>query len=454
MPSSGWELTKQSASLPCLALRWHSRAITKGLFLDHADSHKIPPAASVAPRARPCLHDTWLCGRRTDAAAVQSVRHPLRPYPPLNSVMSLVAHVPKIALPSPAVRTVGTARAAWCEILSEDLPRWDELLLQTDSWLYQYPLWNEPQRALGLTPRYLAWGPSGRPLAFVCILTIGVRPGKIGLVFRGPVSLQAEAEIPQAAHQELLEWARAQGYMFIRFTHSDPEVLSRIASHGDARGVDVFPYFLDYPILSPDFVVAQYASDEETLDSFDREVRRKLRRASEFGYEFRSDDSPEALARLWPLYRECSRRKGFRLERPLSVYMEILRRAQPHCCARVYSVHLHGEAVGSTVVVRDGTSAHCVLAAFTREHRRSAAFLHWNSMRDMYRLGAHKYNLGPGPGSLARFKRQFAAQRVAYPGPLTMVLNQKWFRVWENALFPVAKFLRPALVEVFSRVRG
>jgi len=366
--------------------------------------------------------------------------------------MSLVAQIPEIELPSPTANATSACREAWYELCRQDLSYWDGLLLGTDAWLYQYPFWNEPQRALGLTPRYLAWGEPGRPLAYACVLTIGFRPGKIGLVFRGPTCLQAGAEIPQAALAKLLDWARAQGYMFLRFTHSDAELLSRVASLGDARNFDVFPFFVDYPILSPDFVVAQYDTEEETLASFDREVRRKLRRASEIGYEFCSDDSPEALAKLWPLYQECSRRKGFRLERPLSVYMEMLRRARPHNCARVYSTRLDGKAVGSAVVVRDGKSAHCVLAAFAREHRRSAVFLHWKSMRDMARLGARNYNLGPGPGSLARFKQQFAQQRVAYPGPLTMVLNKNSFQVWWKALYPVAKFLRPALVEVFSRL--
>jgi hypothetical protein len=368
--------------------------------------------------------------------------------------MSLVAQIPEIELHSPSVRTVSVSarHEAWFEIREQDLPRWDGLLLGTDSWLYQYPFWNEPQRPLGIKPRYLAWGPAGRPQAYVCILTIGFRPAKIGLVFRGPTCLQAGAEISHSALAELMDWARAQGYMFIRFTHSDPEMLSHIASHGDARDIDAFPYFQDYPMQSPDFVVAQCDNEEETLAGFDREVRRKLRRAGEIGYEFRSDDSPEALEKQWPLYRECSRRKGFRLERPLSVYMEMLRQARPNNCARVYSVHLNGKPVGSAVVVRDGNSAHCVLAAFTSDHKQSAAFLHWKSMRDMYRLGARNYNFGPGPGSLARFKQQFAAQRVPYPGPLTMVLNKNWFRVWWKALFPVAKILRPALVGAFSRV--
>jgi Acetyltransferase (GNAT) domain len=363
--------------------------------------------------------------------------------------MSLAVQTPKIEL---RLLRASASNPAWSEIRQQDLPLWNEVLLSTDTWIYQYPFWNEPYRRLRLTPRYLAWGTPDRPLAYVCILTAGFRRFKIGLVFRGPACLQAGAEIPQSALAQLMDWARNQGYIFIRFTHSDPEVLSHIASVGHARDLDAFPYLVDYPILSPDFVVAQLDTEAETLASFDREVRRKLRRASEIGYEFRSDDSPEALQKLWPLYQECSERKHFRLERPLSVYMEMLRLARPHNCARVYGVHLDGKAVGSALVVRDGASAHCVLAAFDAAHRKSAAFLHWRSMRDMFQMGARYYNLGPGPGSLARFKQQFSGQGVSYPGPLTVVLKEKWFQFWWKAAFPVAKSLRPLLRGSFFRV--
>jgi hypothetical protein len=356
--------------------------------------------------------------------------------------MSVAVRIPQVD-----VETAKPAdhRATWFEVHADDLPHWNSVLLRANASVYQYPYWNEPYRPLGLKPRYLAWGTEARPLAFACILTVGLRPAKIGMVFRGPATLEPGVEISQSVVEDLLAWARAEGFMFLRMTHSDPETLRQVASHSDWRNFDAFPYFLDYPVMSHDFIVEQYESDEDTLATFDREVRRKIRRAEETGYEFRSDDSPEALEKLWPLYQECSTRKGFRLERPLSVYMNTMRLAQPHNCARLYSVYLNGKAVGSTLVVRDGATAHCVLAAFEAEHRQSAALLHWESMRDMYRLGARNYNLGPGPGSLARFKQQFSRHKATYPAPLTVVLNKKLFAVWWKMVFPVAKRLRPML---------
>ncbi len=365
--------------------------------------------------------------------------------------MSLVAPVPKIeldAFPRPAANT----SRAWVEISQEDLAHWDDCLLASGAWLYQYSFWNEPLRVMGLTPRYLAWGSPGQPLAYVCILTAGFRPARIGLVFRGPTSLEAGADVPEDAVTDLMEWARAQGYMFIRFTHSDARILNPIASRDCAREIDAFPYFQDFPIQSPDFVVAQCDGEDETLAGFDREVRRKLKRAVELGFEFCSDDSPQSLADQWHLYQDCARRKGFRLERPLSIYREILRRARRHNCARVYSVKLRDEVVGSCFVIRDSASAHCLLAAFAPEHRHAAVFLHWKAMRDMYGMGTRNYNFGPGPGSLARFKQQFAARGPACPAPVTIVLNDKLFKLWWKALFPLAILVKPAIVGTFRRL--
>jgi len=362
--------------------------------------------------------------------------------------MSLVTPIPEIEVRSDvragARSSPATVTAAWFEVRHQDLRIWNDVLLGSESSLYQYPFWNEPHRPLWLTPRYLAWGTQDRPLAFISILTVGFGPAKIGLVFRGPVCLNPELEFSREVIAELLAWARSQGYMFIRFTHSDPQVLQQLAAAGHAEEFDAFPYFLDYPVRCPDYIVEQFESEDQTLVSFDREARRKLRRATEAGYEFRSGDSPEALAESWPLHQQCARRKHFRLERPLSVYMETVRLAQAHNCVRVYSAHRDGKMVGTALVFRDRGTAHCLLAAFDARHRHAAIFLHWHAMRDMYHMGARRYNLGPGPGSLARFKRQFCQHPVSYPGALTLVLKENLYRTWK-AVFPVAKSLRPVL---------
>ena len=148
--------------------------------------------------------------------------------------MSVAASISDVTVrsSSPAV-----AAASWFEVRQQDLPLWNNVLLSTDTSLYQYPLWNEPYRPLWLTPRYLAWGSQDRPLAFVSILTVGFGPAKIGLVFRGPTCIQSRCALCHVAIAELLDWARAEGYAFIRFTHSDPEVLTQLAASGHAQEI-------------------------------------------------------------------------------------------------------------------------------------------------------------------------------------------------------------------------
>jgi len=342
------------------------------------------------------------------------------------------------------MRLQRTAPANWFELPAQDLPLWNNVLGNTKASIYQYPFWNEPYRRIHVRPRYLACGPEDSPLAFTSILSLGFGPAKIGLIFRGPVQLNPGIQLSQNSLAGLLNWARANGYVFLRFTHSDAEVLADIAAVGNAQYVDACPYLLDYPVTSEDYVVAQSDSAEETLASFDREARRKIRRGCEAGYEFQSTDSAVGLSHAWALHQDCSHRKHFRLERPLSFYVDLMRGAQFYNRVRHYTLSLNGKLVGSTLVFRDSTTAHCVLAAFDPAHRQSAALLHWHSMRDMYRLGAHDYNLGPGPGSLARFKRQFCKSSRAYPGALTIVLKEGWFRAWQKTL-PIAKHIRPML---------
>ncbi|HKT87877.1 MAG TPA: GNAT family N-acetyltransferase, partial [Candidatus Sulfotelmatobacter sp.] len=270
--------------------------------------------------------------------------------------MSLAAPISDIEVRS----TSAAIRANWSELDRNDLPAWNDLLRRTDASVYQYPFWNEPYRRLWVTPRYLVCGSRRNPQAFVSILSIGFGPTKVGLIFRGPAAITSSASLSQSMFRGLFAWARAHGFMFLRFTHADPQVLTELASAGEALDVDAFPYMLDYPILSEDYIIEQDDSEEGTLARLHREARRKIRRGTEAGYQFRSDDSPLAVQQSWPLYQECAHRKHFRLERPLSFYLDLMRGAQFYNRARLYSVALNGTTVGSTLIVRDRTTAHCL----------------------------------------------------------------------------------------------
>jgi len=358
-----------------------------------------------------------------------------------------------IILENPAARGI-SAEATWSEISREQLPYWNDLLLRTGAPVHQYPFWNEAYERLYFSPRHLVWGRHHDPKAYVCILSVGFRGFRVGLVFRGPANLKDSAPVPHEALAALSDWAAHEGYVFLRLTPQDQPTLATAASVKGARTADFFPFYLDYGLVSPELVVDQQESDEAMLASFDREARRKIRRAQESNYEIRTGDSVAALSEVWPLYAQCVQRKGFRLERPLSFYADLVRAASCHDAVRIYSAWRNDQLSAMTFVVRDRDTAHCLLAANSDDGANSgaSALLHWSSMRHMYRLGARAYNMGSAPGSLARFKNQFSPRELTCPGAVSLVVDEKRFRLWQSALLPLAKAVRPQVRKLSGKL--
>jgi len=338
-------------------------------------------------------------------------------------------------------------KSMWTEIPREQLPYWNDRLLQSNAPLQQYPFWNEPYERLFLTPRHLAWGGPGNASAYACVLTVGFRGFRIGLVFRGPVSLVESQPVPAEAIAGLSKWAAREGYVFLRLSPPDESTFATAASTPAAACEDFFPFYLDDGDTSPELVVEQQDSDDAMLNSFDREARRKIRRALESGCEIRISDSEQALAELWPLYSQCVARKQFRQERPLSFYAEMVRAARCHDAVRVYSAWRNGKPCAMALVVRDRDTAHCPIAAQDAESAGCSisTLLHWAAMRDMHKLGTRFYNLGQAPGSLARFKQQFSPRAVSCPGVVSLIVDGPRFELWQKVLLPLAKSVRPTV---------
>lgn len=335
--------------------------------------------------------------------------------------------------------------AAWVEIVPQELPAWNGRLLQTDASVLQYPYWEEPYRRMHVWPRYLVW----ESRAYVCVLTAGLPHLRVGLITRGPVALAPGEQVPEEALCGLRDWARSAGYMFLRFTHSDAALLDRIASLGPSDRFDAFPLHEDGPVRYHELIVDQLPDDRQMLAGFDREARRKIRRAEAVDYRFRWSDSAESLAELWPLFADCARRKGFRFYRPVEGYLDLVRYAQPYQCARIYAVELNGKTVGACLIVRDRSTAWCLLAALYPEALQGwpspSVLLHWRAMRDMFRLGAVHYNFGPGAGGVGQFKQQFMPRRNTYPPPVSLAINEPLYRLWLRGVLPAAQALKPAL---------
>ncbi len=323
----------------------------------------------------------------------------------------------------------------WSEISAPGIDSWNQRLLDTDASYRQYPYWNDPYRKQHFVPRYLVYGSENHTAGYACVVTIGIPGFRIGLVQSGPVILAENTKMDAGFVQGLVEWAKQCGYVFLRFTNSDHELLDFIASGASSDQVDAFPF---YGEPRQRLLVKQLQDDDKLLASFQSICRYEIRAANRAGYEIRVTDSPEEFAKVWPMFKAMARRKGFRLSsRPLSGWIDLVRRARPQQLARLYSAYLNGQCIQSILVIRYGKTAEYMIGALNvetlRGHVSPGCLIHWHAMRDFYRLGCEYYNLGAPGTILYQFKRKFRPTLVVNPLPVTVVIRPNLYRLWSLA---------------------
>jgi lipid II:glycine glycyltransferase (peptidoglycan interpeptide bridge formation enzyme) len=350
-----------------------------------------------------------------------------------------------------------TNGTGWTAIDRDQVDGWNSRLLQTRASYRQYPYWNEPYRHEGCTPNYLVYGGEEHPSAYACVVTRRVAMIKIGLVQCGPVSLSLEQGLERNAIHRLADWAIAHGHSFLRFTHSDDEILRQLVDTGRTEPAESFPFHRD---PRNKMLVKQVHSDDEMRSSFQSVARYEIRAALRAGWEIRSSDDPNALVAVWPLFEALAKRKGFELSnRSLSGWLEVFRAAQRHGCARLYGAYLNGECIQSILVIRYGQVAEYMLGALDIErlNRRASpsCLIHWQAMRDFYREGCALYNLG-GPGSVDQvyqFKRKFHPLLSVNPEPVTMVLRPALYQLWSSLVLKTLLPCRSRARRFVSRLR-
>ena len=174
------------------------------------------------------------------------------------------------------------ATATWSEIPRLELEEWNGRLQKTSASLYQFPLWNEPFRTLHFNPKYLIYQVDGKAVAYICILTIGLWKIRIGMVRFGPVPLMKDGVLSQTCLKKLEEWARSEGYIFLRFSHSNVQLLNMLKLLKGGRELDAFPLYPEEPEA---LIVKRRGDDQKTLASFSQTARHEMNRAIKVGYE-------------------------------------------------------------------------------------------------------------------------------------------------------------------------
>ena len=218
----------------------------------------------------------------------------------------------------------------------------------------------------------------------------------------------------------------------------------------------MFPFL---PLPRQSLLVEQHEDESKLLASFQPTARRQIRVAERFGYEVYIGDSSDELKRAWPLMEMTASRKGFQIYRPLSNWLRTFDLGRGHSCVRICAVYLQGRPIQAILLVRDSTTACYVYGGLDLDalgdNPSPGCLLHWNGMREAWRLGCKFYDLGgvgPGAEKLHIFKRKFRPMEHMWPAPFNLVTNRALFPLWEKAIMGGVRLLWPRIKTVTSRL--
>jgi hypothetical protein len=338
----------------------------------------------------------------------------------------------------PVQRVRDSASAAtWREVSRSDAAEWNQRLLETNASLFQYPYWNERHRTWMSEPRFVVYGPPDKPEAFLCLLSLGWKFLRIGLVQDGPVSLTEARCVHGGAMDALRVWLKAEHYVFVRIIHPDADFLKSLEDRNWVERVNAFPF---YSAPRSELLVVQEESDERMLAGFQEIARRELRKAIGAGFTIQSSDRVEDLTAAWPLFMTHARYKGISY-RSREVYASLMQAAQRYGCVQLFTAWLDRNMVGALLVFRDRDTAVPYMAAvdFEALGRRPSpsVLLHWTAMRAFARKGARFYNFGTRFRSSYEFKRKFRPVERVRPVPAVLILRKTLYRVWRSTVLRI-----------------
>jgi len=352
---------------------------------------------------------------------------------------------------------------AWREIPQADLGEWNERLLRVPAAsIRQYPLFNEGLRGSGglwvsipgpysaliawgrrwtTTPRHLVHHSPDGKTSFACIVSIGVRGLRFGCILDGPVTMDSCPMAPSVVH-DLLTWARRNHYVALRLTHSSEAHLHALAALGNADRTDGVPF---YPHPTSELYVHLSSDEAAVLASFQAVARRNIRQAREAGYVITVDHKPDALAKAWPAFQSRSAQKGISY-RDLETYKRMMREAEPHRAAHLYTAWREGVPIAAILILRDCTTAHYFLGTIDTDALGDApspaCLLHWSAMRQAVEMGCSYYNLGTRSGTVYKFKAKFRPVEHDWPTPLTFAVKPQLYQLWRRLLPAIAQVVR------------
>lgn len=350
----------------------------------------------------------------------------------------------------------GSVGLYWSVVDEKEIDGWNQRLLGTSGSYFQYPFWGESFRQLHFRPVYVVCHDGSKLCAFACILTLGLSACRIGLVQRGPVNLLSDAPVPLEAVWALRDWAARNGFVFLRFDCGSEEQANSVRQVTGSVQEDAFPFYSG--VNSHQLLVRLLDDDEKLLAEFQSVARRQIKAARKIGYEIRTCTEPQELAECWPVFKLLAQRKQLVVRRPLSMWMDLMRRAAGVHGVRLYTARLDGVIVQAILILRDSVTAEYTLGALDVDKVRGktspSCLLHWHAMLDCRSLGSRLYDLGhPSGPAVYQFKRKFQPFEHICPSKVTIVTRPTLYNVWSKCvlLSRTGLLLWPKVREFISR---
>ncbi|HTJ00128.1 MAG TPA: GNAT family N-acetyltransferase [Dongiaceae bacterium] len=300
----------------------------------------------------------------------------------------------------------------------------------------QSPVFNAHFRQRLARPVYLKCEAAGQPVAYVCIIEIGLPGFKCGAVIDGPVACGERAQF-EASLPALIIWLQRRGLVFVRFSHKEQSILEGVGRQHHTIEGNPLPFV---PRYSGELVVDLAAEDDRLLAGFQQIARQEIRRAREAGCVVQQSSDPEAFRQIWPIFVDRARVKGIRVA-GVKEYEGMFRLSPRPDLVRLYTAYYQGQAVYAAVFLREKNMVHYFLGALDAtalgKQSTPSCLVHWQAMRDYRQLGCRWYNLGARSGPVYAFKKKFRPQELPSAGACTLVFGSVRFWLWTGIFLRV-----------------
>ena len=273
--------------------------------------------------------------------------------------------------------------------------------------------------------------------AFVCLISFQLAGVKCAALVDGPVVFGEHGRSEEAGNA-LIGWFRSHGYAFIRMSHTDPSAINLFASAPEAVVENPLPFI---PRYGAECVMDLQADDSTMLAGFQRDARKNIRRACKAGCVVRRSSEFKDFQKLWGLFTNRAREKGFRFGN-LKRYEDIFALGARDGLVRLYTAYYNEQPIYPVMVLRGHAEAYGLIAALDTkalgEYPSPCCLVQWTIMREYRDLGCLQYNIGQPTGGVYTFKQKFHPVKTAPPATVTLVLRQTLYRIWTRVIIPLA----------------